>query len=92
MMEWTIQILEHTSDIYDYKKKQRMWKTNFEAYMGAKMNSSWMMEQICETWILTALTLGCDTVRSGRSSRTFRRNLLPPSSGLKSKPNKQKAE
>lgn len=33
--------------------------------------------------------LGDDTVWSGRGSQMFQRNLLPPSSGLKSKPSKQ---
>jgi hypothetical protein len=32
--------------------------------------------------------VACDAVWSGRNSQTFRRNVLPPSSGLKSKPSK----
>jgi hypothetical protein len=33
-----------------------------------------------------------DAGKSGRISNTFRRNILTPSSGLKSKPDKQQAE
>jgi hypothetical protein len=34
-------------------------------------------------------TKGCNTVMSGRHLLTFQRNMVPPSSGLKSKPSKQ---
>jgi hypothetical protein len=34
----------------------------------------------------------CDAVQSDTSSLTFRRNVLPPSSGSKSKPNKQQEQ
>jgi hypothetical protein len=33
--------------------------------------------------------MGCNSMQFGISSRFFRRNVLPPSSGSKSKPNKQ---
>jgi hypothetical protein len=33
--------------------------------------------------------LECDAVESGKSSATFRSNLLPPSLGYKNKSNKQ---
>jgi hypothetical protein len=44
--------------------------------------------------VLTAVamkTVGCDAVHSGRISLMFVRNVLPPSTGSKIKPSKQKA-
>jgi hypothetical protein len=34
--------------------------------------------------------MGCDVIKSGRSSLMFHRGMPPPSSGLKSKPSKKR--